>query len=269
MLTPPSTPELLPNCFENARLIATDMDGTLTRNGLFSSQMLTALEALAAAQWPVMIVTGRSAGWVHGVANLLPIVGAIAENGGVFCFPEQAAADRNLPDVHILPTIPDIKIHRQKLADTFHHIQSHYPHIQEAADNQFRLTDWTFDVQGLSQADIDAIAQFCQNHGWSFTYSTVQCHIKPQAQDKAIALKAVLSQFFPAYSPAQVVTVGDSPNDVSLFNPADFGCSVGVANSAKYRDRLQYFPRHLTQAPEADGFCELTQALLSGHIQSR
>ncbi|MEM9218026.1 MAG: HAD family hydrolase [Cyanobacteria bacterium P01_F01_bin.150] len=288
MLTPPSTPEFLPNYFVNARFIASDMDGTLTRNGCFSSQMLTALESLADAQWPVMIVTGRSAGWVHGVANMMPIVGAIAENGGVFCFSEQSAIHRNTSEVHIIANgsnganasnissvsnpanisdISDIPLHRQKLADTFRQIQNQYPQIEEAADNQFRLTDWTFDVRGLSQADLDAIAQFCQDQGWSFTYSTVQCHIKPQGQDKATAIKSVLAQFFPDYTPDQVVTVGDSPNDVSLFNPADFQCSVGVANIVKYRDRLQYFPAHITQAYEADGFCELTHALLNRHIQ--
>ena len=31
-----------------------------------------------------LIVTGRSAGWVSAISSLMPIVGAIAENGGLF-----------------------------------------------------------------------------------------------------------------------------------------------------------------------------------------
>ena len=124
------------------------------------------------------------------------------------------------------------------------------------------------DGNTVKKEDIEAIAQFCQDQGWSFTYSTVQCHIKPQGQDKATAVRSVLKQFFPDIDRSQVVTIGDSPNDVSLFDPAQFTCSVGVANIAKYRDRLQHFPRHLTQGYEAEGFCELAHALINQHIQA-
>ena len=255
MLTPTHALELLPNCFTNARLVATDMDGTLTRKGKFSADMIDALEALAAADWPVIIVTGRSAGWVNGIASYLPVVGAIAENGGVFYAPDSS--------VHILSDIADIPTHRQQLAATFQELQTRYPQLQESVDNQFRLTDWTFDVQGLSAEDLNVMAQVCEQHGWSFTYSTVQCHIKPVHQDKAIAVVSVIENHFPQYNPTQVVTVGDSPNDVSLFNSILFPCSVGVANIRHYRDRLKYFPRHVTAADEADGFCELAYSLLN------
>ena len=67
----------------------------------------------------------------------------------------------------------------------------------------------------------------------SFTYSTVQCHIKIPRQNKAAGLVKVLQQRFPELSPADIVTVGDSPNDESLFE-AQFPQSVGVANVAHY-----------------------------------
>ncbi|NET47378.1 MAG: HAD family phosphatase [Merismopedia sp. SIO2A8] len=275
MLTPTPALRLLPNCFRNARFIATDMDGTLTKRGKFSSRLLETLETLATAQWPVMIVTGRSAGWVNSVAHYLPIVGAIAENGGIFYEPGGAS--------QLITSIPDLDLHREKLADTFGTIQTHYPRLMESDDNPFRLTDWTFDVGDLSPSDIDAIAQICQDEGWSFTYSTVQCHIKPIGQDKGTAVREAIARYFPQYQDqdpvlkniqgtvqdalAQVVTVGDSPNDVSLFNPDLFPCSVGVANVEEYRDRLQYFPCHLTSAREVEGFCELAHALLNELIE--
>jgi predicted HAD superfamily phosphohydrolase YqeG len=62
----PNAPCPLPiapiNSFSNIRLIATDMDGTLTRQGKFTSALLQALENLAAVGIKVVIVTGRSAG---------------------------------------------------------------------------------------------------------------------------------------------------------------------------------------------------------------
>jgi hydroxymethylpyrimidine pyrophosphatase-like HAD family hydrolase len=57
------------------RLIATDIDGTLTVGQHFSSQLLIALEKLQAVGLPVLLVTGRSAGWVEGLANYLPVAG--------------------------------------------------------------------------------------------------------------------------------------------------------------------------------------------------
>ena len=38
--------QLSPEVFQNIRLIATDMDGTLTKQGKFTSNLLLALESL-------------------------------------------------------------------------------------------------------------------------------------------------------------------------------------------------------------------------------
>ncbi|MBD2462051.1 HAD family phosphatase [Oscillatoria sp. FACHB-1407] len=242
------------------RLVATDMDGTLTKQGKFTAALLTALTDLAAAGIPVVIVTGRSAGWVQGVVSYLPVAGAIAENGGLF-YPN---ADS---DPKLLVPLPDLKEHRQHLADLFQQLQTQFPNICESTDNRFRLTDWTFDVSGLSSADLETMSQFCSDRGWGFTYSTVQCHIKLMQQDKAIGLSQVLTHFFPNYSLRQVVTVGDSPNDESLFDGDRFPISVGVANVLHYGDRLRHKPKLVTQTAEVDGFCELAQWLIH-HYQS-
>ena len=66
------------------RLIATDVDGTLTENGKFSSDFISTLLDLQSAGIKVLLVTGRSAGWVSALVNYLPVEGAIAENGGIF-----------------------------------------------------------------------------------------------------------------------------------------------------------------------------------------
>ncbi len=231
------------------------MDGTLTREGQFTPLLLQALSDLAAANIPVLIVTGRSAGWVNGLASYLPVVGAIAENGGLFY--------RSSPEIpEALVPIPDLPTHRRKLADMFQILRLEFPQLQESADNLFRLTDWTFDVQGLTPSNLQRLQTLCQQQGWSFTYSTVQCHIKPLEQDKAAGLMRVLQQFFPDCSPQSVLTVGDSPNDESLFNPDIFPNSVGVANILHYMNTLTYRPAQITLAAEVEGFCELASVLL-------
>jgi len=237
-------------------LVATDMDGTLTQQGKFTVSLLQTLKTLANADIPVLIVTGRSAGWVEAVAHYLPVVGAIAENGGVFF---------HTPDVppDLLVPITNLANHRLRLGEMFSLLQERFPHLQEASDNRFRLTDWTFDVSGLNDEALAWIGDRCQQEGWGFTYSTVQCHIKLPQQEKAVALQAVLETYFPHLPLSQVVTVGDSPNDESLFNPAIFPYSVGVANVQHYCDRLTYAPLFITPEAEVEGFCNLADYLFA------
>lgn len=231
------------------------MDGTLTTKGKFTPRLLQALQDLAFSNIKVIIVTGRSAGWVSGLAYYLPVVGAIAENGGLF-YPYQSEQA-----VAITP-IQDLDKHRKDLAAVFQKLQLDFPQIKESSDNRFRITDWTFDVAGLNSASLQTLANQCQDNGYGFTYSNVQCHIKPLGQDKAVGLSQVLREYFPEYSLDEVVTVGDSPNDESLFDKSYFNVSVGVANVLEYVDKLQHKPAYITQKSEGEGFCELSDYLL-------
>jgi len=242
------------NFLKNIQIIATDMDGTLTQRGKITSDLLIILEELAKVNLQLLIVTGRSAGWVSGLVNYLPIAGAIAENGGLF-YPagnEEAIA---------LTPISNKLEYRKELAAIFQKLQQYFPQIRESSDNRFRITDWTFDVQGLSLEQLNRLSSICQELGWGFTYSNVQCHIKPLNQDKATGLMQVLQEYLQS-PPEQVLTVGDSPNDESLFNPQYFPFSIGVANVLEYADRLNYQPVYLTKAREGQGFCELAREIL-------
>ncbi len=241
--------------FKNVRLIATDFDGTLTKDGKITANLLTTLSKLTDSNISVLIVTGRSAGWVNSLINYLPVQGAIAENGGIF-YPNPDTFD-------LINPLENIKVHREKLRSTFSFLQTKFPQIKESSDNIFRLTDWTFDVRGLKDHDLRKMAQLCLEKNWSFTYSTVQCHIKPLKQDKANGLLTVLKQYFPEIAPQEIVTIGDSPNDETLFNQEIFPLSVGVANLKDYLNVLQYSPAYLTNLPENLGFCELVELILS------
>jgi len=240
------------------RLIASDVDGTLTHNGKFSIDFISTLLHLQSAGIKVLLVTGRSAGWVSALVNYLPVAGAISENGGLFLQPNGQQ--------DLLCSIPNLSRHRILLENTFHHIKQKFPHLQTSADNQFRITDWTFDVDNLSTDDIHAISAQCDLMGWSFTYSNVQCHIKPIHQDKATGLDTVLKNHFPELNLHQVLTIGDSPNDEAMFNPQLFPISVGVANIHHYQDKMLHLPKYITQASEFAGFQELALLLLQNRV---
>jgi HAD superfamily hydrolase (TIGR01484 family) len=196
--------------WQNIRLIATDMDGTLTQGEKFDAKLLQVLTKLSAEGIDVLITTGRSAGWVQAIATYLPVVGAMAENGGLLYWQGSV-----IPQ---LMTEIDPSEYRQQLSQVFALLQSKFPQLQESPDNCFRLTDWTFEVEGLSLSELEQIESICHSEGYGFTYSTIQCHIKPIHQDKAFGLNKVISQYFPDLKPSEIVTIGDSPNDESMFN---------------------------------------------------
>ncbi|MEL6552190.1 MAG: HAD family hydrolase [Cyanobacteria bacterium J06621_11] len=237
------------------QLIATDMDGTLTANGEFTAALLQAFEALHQQGIEVMIVTGRSAGWVSGLVNYLPVVGAIAENGGLYI-------DKQSPQPMILPDIPRMSHHRDRLQHIFRILQKRYPKLQPSVDNPYRLTDWTFDIDNFTTEDIAWLSETCKKHTMGFTYSNVQCHLQVPRQNKANGLKRILQQKFAHLTPTQMLTIGDSPNDESLFNTQQFPNSIGVANVSHYLPSLSYHPAYITHKPEVDGFLEVVENLL-------
>jgi hydroxymethylpyrimidine pyrophosphatase-like HAD family hydrolase len=65
------------------RLIGSDVEGTLTLDGKFSSDFISTLLDLQSAGIKVLLVTGRSAGWVSALVNYLPVAGAIAESSSL------------------------------------------------------------------------------------------------------------------------------------------------------------------------------------------
>lgn len=242
--------------WRNIRLVATDLDGTLTQGERFDSKLFQALTKLSVAGIDVLITTGRSAGWVQAIANYLPVVGAIAENGGLLYWNHDPQ-----PDLISISEI-DIEQHRQQLKKVFKLLQTKFPQIRESLDNRFRLTDWTFDVENLSPTELEQIDYVCQSEGYGFTYSSIQCHIKTTYQDKAYGLNKVIPQYFPDLKPSEILTIGDSPNDESMFNQEEFPLSVGVANVSQYGDRLKYLPAYVTNKSEGEGFCELADLIV-------
>ncbi|MCS6812450.1 MAG: Cof-type HAD-IIB family hydrolase [Cyanobacteria bacterium] len=260
-----SLQQLADSNLQLVQLVATDVDGTLTSHQRFTPQLLTALQALATAGITVVLTTGRSAGWASALVHYLPVMGAIAENGGLYLTGDG--------DTLLLSAISDIDVHRQQLAQFFQELATTFPKLQSSSDNAFRLTDWSFDVAGLTESELSAIASCCQQRGWGFTYSNIQGHIKPLGQDKAIGLQQLLARQFPQLTPQQVLTIGDSPNDEPMFNPEMFPLSIGVANvlpycGSEHSQIMCHLPRYVTNYPEVAGFCEIVQHLLLTHSET-
>ncbi len=243
-----------PQHFQATKLICTDMDGTLTVSGQFTPKLLFTFNRLQSNNIAVVIATGRSAGWCSGLALYLPgIHGVIAENGGLFYKAQREEAPHFFHDQEA----------RQGLETAFKALQKNFPDLKPSADNAFRLTDWTFDKGSLSVAQLSRMKQAVQEYGLDLIYSSVQVHIKVPVQSKGHALQQLLRQEFPKLTLEQVVTVGDSPNDQSLFEE-HFPHSVAVANIQEYWEQLDFYPNYRATQREGHGFIELAECILKG-----
>src|SRR5690606_8914252 len=68
----------------NIRVVLTDIDDTITTEGLLPASSLQGLEQLSEAGIIVIPVTGRPAGWCDHIARMWPVDAVIGENGALY-----------------------------------------------------------------------------------------------------------------------------------------------------------------------------------------
>jgi hydroxymethylpyrimidine pyrophosphatase-like HAD family hydrolase len=232
-------------------LLVSDVDETLTIDGKLTGKVLDSFERLVRMGIKIVPATGRSAGFGQTFACYLPhIEGCIAENGGVFCVGEK--------DVRYLIKGDPART-AEILQDAFEQIRESYPALRPSSDSFGRLTDFSIPRSAVDDDDLPLIAELATKAGVGMVYSSVHLHLYYSKTNKANAVRIVSSEL--GFSPDQVLVIGDSPNDASMFEPGLFGVSVGVANLAKYRNAMRHLPEFICNNEGGEGFCELVDLL--------
>src|SRR5919112_6616783 len=65
------------------RALFSDVDGTMTTGERIEASTYEALEQLNASGTPVIMVTGRPAGWGQAFMKMMPVTAVVTENGGL------------------------------------------------------------------------------------------------------------------------------------------------------------------------------------------
>ena len=249
--------------------VAVDIDGTLTSGGRFSADVVSRLSDLRAHGLKVCLVTGRPSGWVQGLVSYLPVDAAIAENGGViFTGPEAVPLVRTPSTGNYIELQSDEL--RAPLRNMFSLLSAEFPDLRITGDNIYRLSDFTFHSAGLPVTLLNQLKQRVEHQRLAFTWSTIHAHIMPCGQEKGMALKWMLRQWGIAVQPAlTVLTLGDSPNDETMFRAEDFPFSAGVANIVKYREVMKHYPKIISTRTESEGFLEIADTLLNVRRKSQ
>lgn len=248
--TPRPLAELRRARVTSIRVVATDVDGTLTRAGELGSDVVEALAKLAHAGVRVIPISGRPSGEVLGLCRYLPGVGfGVAENGLLEIEPDQAP--RWLAEVSDVARLRAVGEHLNR---------AHDAKLRVTGDAFCRLGDVAYERDGRDASELLRLRELAQAEGVHLIWSNVHVHLAQRRPDKGAGLLRLLERR--NIAPASVVTVGDAPNDGGLFEPDRFGLTLGTADVLAQRQWFSALPEYVTAAREADGFLELAALLL-------
>jgi HAD superfamily hydrolase (TIGR01484 family) len=253
----------------SARLrgVFSDIDDTLSHEGVIDPEAYAALARARAAGLRVVLVTGRPAGWAEVLASVWPVDAAIAENGGI----AYLKRGRRLERFYFAAGEPADDAHR--LAALSEDILRAFPFARRSEDSALRITDVAFDIgesHKLSAVEIETLTARCRELGARTIVSSVHAHACFHAADKAAMSARVAGELW-GEAQAEVAEhyafVGDSPNDQAAF--AFFTSSIGVANVSRYAADLRPPPRYVTPSPHGRGFAEAIDVILTHRKPAR
>ena len=243
------------------RALFSDLDGTLSTAGRVEASTYAALERLGGAGVPVVLVTGRPAGWGQAMATMVPFAAVVTENGGVTFF----HSGDSLQKIYGVPaaSLPEWRRRMQMAAVD---VMKEIPEARLSTDSKYRevdlALDWNEEVH-LSRDTSLKVVQMLRERGFSAVRSSVHVNFGPPTFDKLSACKVVVAKVLGS-DPADLspyVYVGDALNDAPMF--AGFERSVGVANIKRWWDELTHKPGFLTEAEEGAGLREVIKHILS------
>ena len=247
------------------RYVLADIDDTLTLNGRLPAAVFDAMERLQTAAIRMIPITGRPAGWCDHIARMWPVDGIVGENGAFYFYyddrqrkmkrryfmaPEQRCADRD------------------KLANLKMEILKKIPGCRVSADQGYReadlAIDYCEDVAPLPMAEVDRIVALFEAAGARAKISSIHVNGWFGDYDKLTMTRMLFAEVFKDDLEAvkeDVIFIGDSPNDVPMFQ--FFPYAVGVANMLQFKEKIKHSPAYVTRQQGGYGFAEMVDVILA------
>jgi phosphoglycolate phosphatase (TIGR01487 family) len=216
--------------------LAVDIDGTLSRADRSIDPRV--FDALRAWDGPVVIATGKALPFPIALAQFVGIPErVIAENGGISVVDDELLVhgDRKAAEA----VVDDYEAAGYDLG---------WGTLDLA--NRWRETE----IAISRDSPLDPLVEIANDHGLEVVDTGFAYHVKSKAMSKGNALTGVAREL--GVDPSSFVAVGDSPNDVALFDVA--GQSFAVANAD---DPAKGKADVVTDGSYASGFLEALSAI--------
>ena len=254
------------------RYVLTDIDDTMTRDGVLVPAAYTALAALADAGLPVVAVTGRSAGWGEVHLQEWPIDAVIAENGAIVYYRRARNGASVAGESGPFGALVDPSAAENTAPALLRAANAAYEAVKRArpaSDNHFRKYDYAIDhaeyvSPPLSADEVSRIVDIFEREGCRAKPSSIHINCWIGTFDKCAASVELLRARY-GYDDekerSSVLYVGDALNDEVMF--AHFPNSCAVANVDRWLDRMASKPSWVSSARYGEGFSEIARAVLS------
>ena len=252
--------------------VFTDIDDTLTTEGVVPAATVQALADLKTAGLHVVPITGRPVGWSEPFARSWPVDTIVAENGAVALISDQNGCN---PSSDLCS--PLSKLYQQDALTRVHNfarmqavaqrVVREVPSASLSQDSPGRETDIAIDHSEFTHLPPEAIAQvvaIMQSEGMNATVSSIHINGWYGAHNKLAGARWIVRTLWQRDLDAEIsrwVYVGDSTNDQLMFE--HFPHSVGVANIRRFEAELAHKPRYITASERGEGFAEVVQAILA------
>ena len=243
--------------------VFTDIDDTLTTEGVATADALRAIAALHDAGLHVIPITGRPVGWSEPFARDWPVEAIVAENGAVALVHTAEGQVRKLYQQDAALRTANYA----RMQGVARRIVAEVPGAMLSTDSPGRETDIASDHSEFTQLRPQAIAQvvtLMQDEGLNATVSSIHINGWLGDHNKLAGARWIVRELFGRDLAAEIgrwVYVGDSNNDVLMFE--HFPHSVGVANIRRFEAELSHPPEYITPSERGAGFAEVADAILS------
>ncbi|QXZ09759.1 HAD-IIB family hydrolase [Comamonas sp. Y33R10-2] len=242
--------------------VLTDIDDTLTTDGVVPDHVVAAIARLKEAGLKVVPITGRPVGWSVPFASAWPVDAIVAENGAVAL---RRNAEGSLDKLY-QQDAQERASNFSKMQQVLEQIEATVPGATRATDSAGRECDIAVDhseFTHLPQAQIDACVQIMRDADMNATVSSIHINGWFGEHNKLEGARWIVRELFDIDLDAtlnQWVYIGDSTNDQLMFQHMPH--SVGVANIERFVPQLKHLPRYVTPAERGDGFVQLVDQLL-------
>ena len=243
----------------------TDIDDTMTSDGLLLRESFDAMWRLYDHGIRVVPVTGRPAGWCDHIARMWPVEAVIGENGAFYFAYDRTSRRMNR---RYLLSEETRKASEERMECARRRIFTEVPNAAISADQPFRVADLAIDfcedVEPLERSEIDAICRILDEEGLTYKISSIHINAWYGDHNKVSCLKQYLSDLNAAATSSplsDVVFLGDSPNDEPIFAEVKYG--IGVANIRTFEDQLTHPPAYVTEHESGLGFAEVVKTILA------
>ena len=243
--------------------VFTDIDDTLTTDGVATGDALSAIAALRHAGLHVIPITGRPMGWSEPFARAWPVDAIVAENGAVALIRTGPGGLRKIYQQGEAVR----QMNYERMQRVARRIVAEIPGAMLSRDSAGRETDIAIDHSEYTTLPADCIGKvvaLMQDEGMNATVSSIHINGWLGDHNKLSGARWIVRELFRRELDAEIgrwAYVGDSTNDVLMFE--HFAHSIGVANIRRFEAQLSHPPIYITPSERGAGFAQVAQAILS------